>query len=250
MSRLTSQIMRADGPLYVRVKNYILEDIGKGVLKAGDKIPPEMELVDQLGVSRLTIHRALRELQHDGIIVRTPGLGTFVADRQPKATLLAIRNIAEEIAEHGHTHSSDVILLEACTPDESVARDLEIEQSETIFHSVVVHRANGIPVQYEERFVLPRIASDYLSQDFSRITTYEYLHARSPMTEIEHIVSAILPDQAIQRWMDIDSQTPCVLLKRRTWNGRIVTSTNRLLYPSSRYGLSGRYKLSAGDRLT
>ncbi|MGE4250113.1 MAG: histidine utilization repressor [Parvibaculaceae bacterium] len=248
MTRLTSHIMRAKGPLYVRVKNYILNEIGSGNMKAGDRIPTEVDLVGLLGVSRMTIHRALRELQADEVIVRTPGAGTFVADRRPQATLLAIRNIAEEIAEDGHSHSSDVMALESRKPSRIVAKELGINESQDVFHSVVVHRRDGLPVQYEERFVLPRIAPDYLQQDFTRMTTYEYLHARSPMTEVEQILSAILPDAAIQSCMNIDENMPCLLLARRTWNGNVATSTNRFVYPGSRYQLGGRYKLTSDDR--
>lgn len=248
MTRLTSHIMRAKGPLYVRVKNYILDEIGNGNLKSGDRIPPEVDLVSLLGVSRMTIHRALRELQDDEIIVRTPGAGTFVADYRPQATLLAIRNIADEITKDGHAHSSDVITLENRKPSRTVARELGISENQEVFHSIVVHRRDGVPVQHEERFVLPRIAPDYLQQDFTRMTTYEYLHARSPMTEVEQILSAILPDAAIQACMNIDENMPCLLLERRTWNGNVATSTNRFVYPGSRYRLGGRYKLTSEDR--
>ncbi len=249
MTLPTSVLMRSSGPLYVRVKNFVLDEIARGRWQSGDRLPSEVELVNTLGVSRMTIHRALRELQMDNIIARIPGSGTFVADRPPQATLMAIRNIAEEITAEGHKHSSDVITLESKSASRLIADELGIQPHREVYHSVVVHRRDGLPVQYEERFVLPGIATGYLEQDFTSITTYEFLHARSPMTEVEHVLNAILPTSEMQTYLDIDENMPCLQLKRRTWNGNTITSTNRFIYPASRYSLGGRYKLNRKDAI-
>ena len=92
---------RAPLPLYQRVKNYILENIGTGQWQPGDRIPSEAKIVKTLGISRMTVNRALRELTDQGRLVRLQGVGTFVARSKPEFALLEIKNISQEITEKG-----------------------------------------------------------------------------------------------------------------------------------------------------
>lgn len=66
--------------LYEQLRNYLLEEIQSGRLKPGDRVPSESELSTQFGVSRITSKKALETLQTDGVVVRSRGRGTFVAD--------------------------------------------------------------------------------------------------------------------------------------------------------------------------
>lgn len=59
---------------YVQVKTFITDRINKGEWNVGYRLPSENELVEQLGISRMTVHRALRELTADGIVTRAQGL--------------------------------------------------------------------------------------------------------------------------------------------------------------------------------
>lgn len=67
--------------LYERLRAYLLDEIRSGRLGPGDRIPSEMALAEQFNVSRITSKKALETLEHDGLIVRFRGKGSFVADR-------------------------------------------------------------------------------------------------------------------------------------------------------------------------
>jgi GntR family histidine utilization transcriptional repressor len=67
---------------YLQVKQYILQQISDGALRAGARVPSENELVRELEVARMTANRALRELAADGVLVRVAGVGTFVAEQR------------------------------------------------------------------------------------------------------------------------------------------------------------------------
>ncbi|TIW30662.1 MAG: GntR family transcriptional regulator, partial [Mesorhizobium sp.] len=92
------------GPLYEKVKDYVLGNIGSGKWPKDRRLPSENELVSTLGVSRMTVHRALRELTSEGHLLRIQGVGTFVAPPKPQSALIEIRNIAGEIAARGARH--------------------------------------------------------------------------------------------------------------------------------------------------
>ena len=65
--------------LYERLYNYVLDDIQKGSLRSGDRVPSEKELARKHGVSRITSMRALQNLERAGLVERIRGKGTFVA---------------------------------------------------------------------------------------------------------------------------------------------------------------------------
>lgn len=224
-------------PLYERVKAHIKQHIESGEWPAHYRIPSEAELVEELGVSRMTASRALRELASEGVILRIQGKGSFVALKKKSAPFMGVRNIADEIAERGSTHSPKLVLAQAevCGPD--LADALRIDVGTSVFHSIIVHNEDDMPIQLEDRFVNPAVAPDYFSQDFSVITPNAYLTDVAPISHTEQFVEAILPQSWECKLLAISKLEPCLLIKRRTWSrGEVVTSV-RLLYPGTRYRL-------------
>lgn len=236
------QLPHSAGPLYERVKSYILSEISRGRWGAEQKLPSESELVEELGISRMTIHRALRELMGAGILRRIPGVGTFVAAAKSQSALVEVRDIAQEIAARGGQHKSQVRVLETMRAAAELIDAFEFKGPVKIFHSVIVHSEDRVPIQLEERFVNPAIAPDYLRQDFSIKTTFEYLQQQTPVTEVEHVISAIHADEAAAEALRMRAGEPCLLMRRRTWSGALVATVNRFIYPGERYSLGSRYK--------
>ena len=76
--------------LYKAVKDHVRGRIRSGHWKPGDRIASEHELVAALGVSRMTVNRALRELAAGGEVVRLVGIGTFVGEEKPQSGLLRV----------------------------------------------------------------------------------------------------------------------------------------------------------------
>lgn len=77
---LKMKIDRESGvPIYIQVKNYIIDDVKNGILKIGDKLPTERELSQRLKVSRNTISAAYNLLEQEGVLISYQGRGTFVA---------------------------------------------------------------------------------------------------------------------------------------------------------------------------
>lgn len=75
-------------PLYLQVERRIEDLVLRGRYKAGDRIPPEVELVGSLGVSRVTVRAGLARLVERGVLERRQGSGTFLV-RPPGGARLA-----------------------------------------------------------------------------------------------------------------------------------------------------------------
>ncbi|MGO8656088.1 UTRA domain-containing protein, partial [Rhizobium ruizarguesonis] len=106
-----------------------------------------------------------------------------------------------------------------------------------VFHSLIVHSENGVPVQIEDRFVHPEAAPEYLDQDFSTLTPNAYLTAAAPLSGSEHVVEAAMPQAWECKLLTIMKTEPCLTIRRRTWSAKQVVSTARLVYPGHRYRL-------------
>jgi GntR family transcriptional regulator, histidine utilization repressor len=229
-------------PLYLKVKRHILDNIGSGKWATSARVPSENEIVKSFGVSRMTANRALRELRDEGVLVRIAGVGSFVADRAAHAHPLEIRSIAEEIRDRGHLHRAEIVSLERIRAVGTLAEDFGIAPRSDLFRSEIVHFENDHPLQLEERCVLPALAPDYLTVDFSRTTPYDYLVKVAPLQEAEHLLRAVMPDQRTRKLLAMKRDEPCLLMIRRTWTAGRIASVAHLYYPGSRYEMSGRFR--------
>ncbi len=73
----------AETPRYVQVRQWVERQIITGYWKPGDVLPPERVLAEQLGVSPLTVSRALQGLAQEGVLTRKRRVGTVVAENLP-----------------------------------------------------------------------------------------------------------------------------------------------------------------------
>ncbi|MDX5628963.1 MULTISPECIES: histidine utilization repressor [unclassified Brenneria] len=241
LSELSAAMSAAPAPIYQRVKQAIVGQIRAGVWRPHQRVPSESELVNELGVSRMTINRALRELTSEGFLIRMQGVGTFVAEAKAYTPMLEVHNIADEIAQRGHRHDSQILVCEARSADADQALQLGIATGDTLFYSQIVHYENNVPVQIEDRFVNPATAPDYLRQVMKKQTPYAYLMEIAPLTAGEHRVEAISASDEQRELLHLNEHEPCLLIHRRTWSGSRVVTSARLIYPGSRYQLFGRF---------
>ncbi|MEQ5768832.1 histidine utilization repressor [Halomonas sp. H33-56] len=230
--------MASSRPSYARIKEYLLSEIESGAYVAGDRIPAENALATQFGVSRMTANKAIRDLVQKGLLVRRVGSGTFVSQRKSESSLFDIRNIADEIRLRGGEHSSQIIALKEVAASEEVAVFLGVRTGTRVFYSEIVHRENGVAIQLERRHVNPKLAPDYLQQDFERQTPNAILVARYPVTDVENSVEAMLPNDEEAALLEMSPSDACLLVVRRTWSGELLISYTQLLHPGKRYKLN------------
>lgn len=228
-------------PRYQQLKDLIIGRISSGDLRPQDRVPSENELVAAMKVSRMTANRALRELTSEGYVERVAGRGTFVSDLRARSHVLAVHNIADEIARRGHVHRCNVLQQSRQHARGEIARALHVEQGVDVFHLLLVHSENGTPIQVEDRYVVADFAPACLEQDFEMVTPSAYLTAISPLQEAEQVVRASKPNAAVRQRLQMDDDEASLVVLRRTWtHGRPVTFT-RLHHPGSRYELTGHY---------
>lgn len=229
-------------PLYERVKRDIAARIRAGDWHAGARLPSENELTLSFGVSRMTVHRALRELSAEGVVSRIQGVGTFAAKSRPRQEFLHIHDIAEDITARGHNHRMRLIVQEAVRATPTQAMGFDLRPGSKIFHSAVLHYEDDVPVQLEDRFVSPHFAPEYLEADLTRETTARYLLRLGPATEIEHTAYAMTPPAPVRTLLELEAgdDAACLVLLRRTWSNGVPATQSEFIHPGSRYSLGSR----------
>jgi GntR family transcriptional regulator, histidine utilization repressor len=226
---------------YARVKAFLKQGLSSGRWPPDALMPSESELVAQFGVSRMTVTRALRELQSEGLVTRVQGLGTYAAHLAPVSSTLTIRDLHDEIAARGHRHHAVVHIAreEPCTA--MLAPRLGLHAGDPVFHSLIVHFENDIPLQCEDRYVNPACAPDYLTVDFTQTTPTHYLLEVAPLWEAQYAIESGNATAQEARLLGIGARDPCLIIVRRTVNHNVPITLARLVHPGSRYRLEGQF---------
>jgi GntR family histidine utilization transcriptional repressor len=231
-----------DVPAYEQVKAWIRQHIASGQWKPGDPVPSEAALMQQFGISRMTVNRALRELAAEGLVTRVQGSGTRVAQLHRISSRLTIRDIHEEVVERGHTHTTRVLSAGREKANGDLAVSLGLRAGASVFHTVLVHMENGVPIQFEDRYVNPAAAPGYLDTDFTQTSPTLHLLENAPLTEASYSIEACLPTAQEAKELGIKRTEPCLVMMRRTVSGAHVASVARLIYPGTRYSFAGQFQ--------
>ena len=227
---------------YAVVKQHLKKNLQNGRWPPGALMPSEAELVAQFGVSRMTVNRAIRELQTEGLVRRSQGVGTFAAEPHRVSSTLTIRDLHSEIEERGHTHHAVVHIAKAELVTAAVALRLGLEKGTTVFHTLIVHYENGVPLQCEDRYVNPACAPDYLHVDFTQTTPTQYLLDVAPHWEAHYRIEASAPTAREAKLLGIRRDDACLIIARRTVSMNVPITAARLVHPGTRYSLEGQFK--------
>lgn len=190
----------------------------------------------------MTVNRALRELHQEGLVERVQGVGSFVAQLHRIASTLTVRDVHDEIAARGHQHEAQVHLLASVVATEAQAAEFQLQPGAPLFHSIIVHRDNGVAVQCEDRLVNPACAPEYMAQDFTQVTPTHYLLEVAPLSEARYTIEAQRPSPLEAKLLDMPRGEPCLVVRRCTLSlGRVVTAV-RLTHPGGRWMLQGSFQ--------
>jgi GntR family histidine utilization transcriptional repressor len=190
----------------------------------------------------MTVTRALRELQAEGLVTRVQGVGTFAAHLSKVSSTLTIRDLHDEIAERGHRHHAEVHIAREERATAELAQQLGLNSGDTVFRTLIVHFENGLPLQCEDRYVNPACAPDYLSVDFTQTTPTHYLLDVAPLWEAQFSIEASQPSAEEAKLLRIGRDEPCLVLVRRTMSRGVPITLARLVHPGTRYQIDGQFK--------
>ncbi len=109
-------------PLYLQLKEKLLEDI-KNNYKVNDIIPAEGKIEELYQVSRITVRKAIEELERDNVVVKKQGRGTFVKEQKILYDANSIGSLTQRLSKQKHMLTTKSISFEIIK-DEHFVKDL------------------------------------------------------------------------------------------------------------------------------
>ena len=144
------------GPRYGQLARHIARAINEGLLPADHQLPPERDLAEMSGLSRVTVRKAVAQLVSEGLIEQRRGAGTFVRAPSEKLeqSLSSLTSFTDYMLARGKTSSSVGLRrgLFFPAPEESLA--LGVPSNERVARIERLRSADGVPVAIE-RSTLP-----------------------------------------------------------------------------------------------
>lgn len=229
------------GPVYDQIRRAIRDLVLNGAWPPGTAVPPEHALMERLGASRMTVHRALVQLAREGLITRRRRSGTIVANPPASHAMLDILSIPDEVRQLGQDYSFEILSRRDGRPSPEVAAGFELKRSEQVAHLVTLHRSGGQPHVLEERVIHLATVPAAAGERFETTPPGDWLLQHSLWSQAEHAISAVAAGEREAALLEIEQGEPCLLVERRTWNQNQPVTAVRLLYPGGRHRFIGRF---------
>jgi len=155
----------------------IQEAIKRGKFPPGSQLPPEMELLQMMGISRTTLREALRVLEEQRFIRKRRGLGTFVMERAIIKYLSQNFGITEMISQAGYTAGTRDFKISEEKASKSLAEKLNIPDESMIIVIERVRTANDIPIVFTRDIMPQEVLGDWMptSENLNGVSLYECL---------------------------------------------------------------------------
>jgi GntR family transcriptional regulator len=174
-----SRIARAPGTSLHRQLFVILRDqILRGVYGPGSAIPNEEELCAEFGVSRITVRRAVTDLETSGLLVKRHGRGTFVSAHLPPPRPSATLGLLDSLSRSASETEVEVLSVEAVEPPVDIARQLDLVPGVAAVHAVRLRRRAGSPVMVTEAWVPESVGRSVTRRELQKRALYEILIAQ------------------------------------------------------------------------
>lgn len=228
-------------PQYRRIEQALRDRIA--AMAPGESLPSDAELSVAFGVSRMTARHAMQLLADEGLIVRQPGRGSFLAEPPAHRWANHLLTFSREMERLGR-HPSSRLLERAVLPaPPEVARRLRVAPGDPVVRVRRLRCADGVPIALETAVLLGSLAPSLLGADLEAGSLHAAVAAAGTVLRRgTATIGAELagPEDAAHLGIPAGS---ALLVERRVIldaGGRAVEATESR-YPADRYALDVRF---------
>jgi len=164
---------------YLQISRRLEADITTGRLAPGQRLAPERELGERLGVARNTLRRALAGLEARGLVESRGRVGWVVTTKAVTERLDRPHGLTEWAAQEGLDVSSRVLRARSRPIDRDEAARLRLPLGELAFELERVRLIDGVPLSLDRAVIHPRLLAAVEGVDFSAASLYATLHDRA-----------------------------------------------------------------------
>ena len=163
-------------PMYDQLRQLIVEGITRDGLQPGDPLPGEHGLCERYGVSRTVVRQALAQLEHEGLVERVKGKGTFVSrPRTAESLVHTLVGLYDDVESRGgHVHS-DVLRHEYAIADDEIAAALEIPTGSQVVVLERLRHVDDEPWSLSTTWMPDAVGAVTLGVDLTEASLYRLL---------------------------------------------------------------------------
>jgi GntR family transcriptional regulator len=203
-------------PLYYQLRTILRETILSGRYGAGEQIPTEVQLVQDYGVSRITVRQSLGMLEEEGLIRREVGRGTFVSDHLPPRPSLNMDGTLNDLISPGMASSIRLVDHRVTKATAEDAEDLRIRPGDPLVRCARLLYHSQEPYCLVVN-LLPQAIGAKLTRRYLRkgsILQYVENTLGMKLREADQTVKAILADATLARILQTGIGSPLLLVHR------------------------------------
>jgi len=227
---------------YSKVFESIKHKIKSEVYAIGEQLPTNMEFCDIYGVSRITVNRALQELENEGYIEKRQGKGCFVKLNEIKQNITKFYSFSNELASMGFVPTSIFISLNLITATDEVKEALDLRENEKVYLLHRLRLADETIVAVDRSYIPEKYIKNFNKQMLKGGSLYdaleEYYGFRPNHSEEQ--IEAIDIDADDAEKMRVPVGTPCLLVKRVSYDSERKVEYNYRIVNSKVF----KYKMS------
>lgn len=182
------------------------------------KMPPEMELIDLYGVSRITVRKAIQTLVDEGVLYRKRGKGTFLIQNQVESWTGKLMGFSENMESQGLKTSSKVLAFgKVLSPSNEIKTEMNLEQGWQLKR---LRFAEGRPIAIEESVFPLEIGGELEKQDLETLLTYSFVenNMRILLSNGRQIINAVKANAEQAALLSINENDPLLYVKRVSYS--------------------------------
>lgn len=229
-------------PLYHQVESQLEQAIRDGRYATGTLIESEFELARSLGVSRLTLRRAIDGLVSKGLLVRERGVGTRVVSPKVTRSLVArLTGLHEDLVRDGIAPVTEVLRLEEVGCPEASAHHLGIEPGEPVLLLERRRSVHDQPIALMWN-IFPLGTIESTVEELTAKSLYQVMREQGAEPRVANqTIAAELPTAEDAELLDIEPSSPVLMLERTSFNGNgRCIEHSRTRYVADRYSFEMR----------
>ncbi len=202
-------------PLYYQLVEAIRDQIRAGELTAGAQLPPERELGEHYGISRMTVRQAVQYLVNVDVLVARHGAGTFVAEPKLSFDPLHALGFTEDMMRRGADATSQVLEQAVVDPPAAVAAKLSLPAGECVVKIVRLRLGAGMPLLLETVYVPISMCPGLDQADLAQHSLYEHMHTNYGVKPAgaRQTLEAVPANEYECALFDVAPGTPMILLQ-------------------------------------
>ncbi|HLJ99985.1 MAG TPA: GntR family transcriptional regulator [Streptosporangiaceae bacterium] len=177
-------------PLYFQIAESLKRSITEGRLKPGERLDNELELTQQLGVSRPTVRQAVQRLVDEGLVVRRRGLGTVVVTPRILRSV-GLTSLYDDLAATGRHPETKVLAVTDVTADDQVAALLALPAGANVLMVERLRLADGSPLALMHNYLPAGLLHGDPASSLARAGLYELLRGQGVQLQAgEQVIGA------------------------------------------------------------